>query len=149
MFVSPILSINSTLVANVRNKSLDLPVILESELSKEEVGTMALVDSGAGGNFIDATFARMMKMDRTPLDAPLKVYNVDGTRNKIGTISEKVVVTLKVQGRNTRTELLVTGLGWKKVILGHPWLVELNPDIDWRKGTLRWRHNRPESSRDT
>jgi hypothetical protein len=75
------------------------------------------------------------------------VYNVDGTRNKIGTISEKVVVTLKVQGKNTRTELLVTGLGRKKVILGYPWLVDLNPDIDWRKGILRWRHDRPGSSR--
>ena len=97
---------------------------------KEEVGAMALVNSGAGGNFINATFARLMNMERTPLETPLKVYNVDGTRNKIGTISEKVVVTLKVQGRNTRTELLVTRLGQKKVILGYPWLVELNLDID-------------------
>jgi hypothetical protein len=123
-----------------------LPVILECTHTKEEVGAMALVDSGAGGNFIDATFARLMKMDTVPLEQPLKVYNVDGTRNKIGTISEKVVVTLKTQGRHTRTELLVTRLGRKKVILGYPWLVKLNPDIDWRKGTLRWRKDGPESS---
>ena len=32
--------------------------------------------------------------------------------------------------------------------MGYPWLVELNPDIDWRKGTLRWRKDRPESSKD-
>ena len=110
MFVSPIVSINNSLVANVCNKSLDLPVILECVRSKEEVGVMALVDSGAGGNFIDATFARLMKLDTVLLERSLKVYNVDGTRNKIGTILEKVVVTLKAQGRNTRIELLVTGV---------------------------------------
>jgi hypothetical protein len=98
---------------------------------------MALVDSGAGGNFIDATFARLMKLERTPLEQSLKVYNVDGTRNKIMTILEKVVVTLKIQGRNSRMEFLVTGLGWKKVILGHLWLVKLNLDINWRKRTLQ------------
>ena len=88
-FVSPTLPINSTLVANVRNKSLDFPVILKCRLSKEEVRAMALVNSGAGGNFIDATFTRLMKLEHTPIENPLKVYNVDGTRNKIGTISEK------------------------------------------------------------
>jgi hypothetical protein len=107
---------------------------------------MALVDSGAGGNFIDATFARLMRLEQTPIEQPLKVYNMDGTRNKIGTILEKVVITLKVQGRNLCTELLVTGLGQKKVILEHPWVVKLNLDINWRKGTLRWRNERAESS---
>ena len=99
-----------------------MPVILECPTTKEEVGAMALVDSGAGGNFIDATFARLMELKTTLLDKPVKVYNINGSQNKIGTISEKVVVTLKVRGRKTRMDLLVTGLGQKKVILGYPWL---------------------------
>ncbi|KAF9522307.1 hypothetical protein CPB83DRAFT_777263, partial [Crepidotus variabilis] len=37
------------------------------------------------------------------------------------------------------TRFYVTGLGKQKVILGFPWLTDQNPDIDWRKGTLRWR----------
>ena len=114
---------------------------------EEPVGVMALVDSGAGGNFIDKTFAKHMGFETEKLDKPLRVYNVDGTKNKKGTISEKVVVILETKGRKTRMELLVTSLGRKQVILGYPWLVALNPDIDWRKGTLRWRNNQPESSK--
>ena len=72
---------------------------------------------------------------------------MDGTKNKKGTISEKIVVMLETKGRKMRMELLVTGLEWKQVILGYPWLVALNPDIDWRKGTLQWRNNQPESSK--
>ena len=111
MFVSPILSINSVLVANVVNKSLDLPILLQSDEIEEPVGVMALVDSGAGGNFIDKTFARLMGFETEKLDKPLRAYNVDGTKNKKGTISEKVVVVLETKGKKTRMELLVTGLG--------------------------------------
>jgi hypothetical protein len=75
----------------------------------------------------------------TPLEDPIKVYKVDGTRNKEGTITDSVRVMLEVQGRTMRVDLLVTGLGRNKVILGLPWLEGMNPDIDWRRGVLTWR----------
>ena len=34
---------------------------------------------------------------------------------------------------------MVTGLGKQKVILGFPWFEEMNPEINWKKGTLTWR----------
>ena len=36
------------------------------------------------------------------------------------------------------TWLMVTGLGKQKVILGFPWFEEMNPEINWKKGTLNW-----------
>ena len=35
-------------------------------------------------------------------------------------------------------ELLVTGLGKERIILGFPWLQEQNPDINWRTGEFSW-----------
>ena len=34
---------------------------------------------------------------------------------------------------------MVTGLGKQKVILGFPWFEEMNPEINWKEGTLAWR----------
>jgi hypothetical protein len=42
--------------------------------------------------------------------------------------------------RQTRTHnLLVTGLGKQKIILGYPWFKQTNPDINWKECTLTWR----------
>jgi hypothetical protein len=60
MSMTPTLSIN--LVQSQRkNKHFDLPIILSSAVHDlEEVGTRALVDSGAKQNFIYVNFAKMM-----------------------------------------------------------------------------------------
>jgi hypothetical protein len=44
-----------------------------------------------------------------------------------------------VNGKPIMLKLLVTGLGKQRVILGHPWLKENNPDINWQTGRLIWR----------
>jgi hypothetical protein len=47
-------------------------------LSKQAVET--LIDSSAGGLFIDQKFAKNFEINY--LDEPVKAYNVDGTENK-------------------------------------------------------------------
>jgi hypothetical protein len=64
---------------------------------------------------------------------------VDGTKNKTGLITESVVLDLTINGKTTTTELMVTGLGKQKIILGFPWLNEHNPDIDWKTGKITWK----------
>jgi hypothetical protein len=64
---------------------------------------------------------------------------VDGTENKRGTIKTYVKLDLEINGRKTNTELLVTGLGKERIILGFPWLNEHNPDINWKNGEFSWR----------
>ena len=72
-----------------------------------------------------------------------RVYNVDGTPNKWGTIRYYVDLKIEVHGQTQKERLLVTGLGKHRIILGLPWLCETNPIIDWRKGTLEWREQEP------
>ena len=96
----------------------------------QNVETLALIDSGAGGKFIDQNFAKANGFELHKLDTPLRAYNVDGTENKRGTIKSFVKLNLEINGRKTTTELLVTGLGKERIILGFPWLNEQNPNIN-------------------
>ena len=43
-----------------------------------------LIDCSAGGLFIDQNFAKRFKVKH--LEEPIKAFNVDGTKNKKGTI---------------------------------------------------------------
>jgi len=54
-------------------------------------------------------------------------------------ITDFVRLMVEVQGMYMRVNLLVAGLGRNKVILGLSWLEDVNPDINWKKGTLKWR----------
>ena len=108
-------------------------IILEG---KKNVETLALIDSGAGGKFIDQNFAKKEQLETKDLEKPLVVYNVDGTLNKTGTIRKYIDLPIIINGRKTMERLLVTGLGKLKIILGFPWLNEQNPVIDWKLSTV-------------
>ena len=69
--------------------------------------------------------------------------NIDGTLNKTGTITSYVDLAVKIDGRIMDIQLLVTGLGNKRIILRFPWLNECNPDINWRTREFKWRNLRP------
>ena len=121
------------------------------EISSDEQGETkiikGLLDSGASGKFIDQNYTRTLGVKTKNLDKMIKVYNVDRTHNKQGTIRKYGEVNLKVHGWKWFHRLLVTGLGKQKIILGFTWLKEENPSINWRKGTLRWR-NSPNKSKE-
>ena len=51
------------------------------------IKTSALIDLGAGGTFLNKTFARKHNITLTRLPKPIPVYNVDGTWNKQGAIT--------------------------------------------------------------
>ena len=107
---------------------------MESE--GKNVETPGLIDSGAGGKFIDQNFAIEEGLETKDLENPLVVYNVDGTLNKKGTIRKYVELPMTINGKKTLERLMVTGLGKLKIILGFPWLNEQNPVIDWKIGTV-------------
>jgi Reverse transcriptase (RNA-dependent DNA polymerase) len=65
--------------------------------------------------------------------------NVDGTKNKQGTIRYYTDLDLQVNSKTNMERFLITGLGNQKIILGLPWLREHNPEINWKEGTLQWR----------
>ena len=117
-----------------------LPMKISSEKQKEiEIVEEGFLDCGATGKFIDQIYARSKGLELEPLDKPIKVYNVDGTMNKRGTIRYYADLNIEIHGKVCKERFLVTGLGKQRIILGFPWLKKMNPIIDWQKGTLNWR----------
>jgi hypothetical protein len=117
-----------------------LPMKISSEKQKGiEIVEEGFLDCGATGKFIDQNYAKDKGLNTKPLENPIKVYNVDGTLNKRGTIRRYVDLNIEIHGRICKERFFITGLGRQKIILGFPWLTKMNPIIDWQKGTLEWR----------
>ena len=140
----PSIYIFNILVANVVNKSISLPISLEQK--KRTTETNALLDTGAGGIFIDQNFTRSQGFFIQKIAEPLEAFNVNGTKNKKGTIKHYVDLKLKIGNRNTTTQFMVIGLGKQNIILSFPWFQEYNPEINWNTGIINWRKDQDETS---
>jgi len=139
MPVSPCLDIFNVSTGRIESNSLSIPIQISGKTEKEIVETLALIDSRAGGEFIDQNYARNSGLDIQQLEKPLKVFNVDRTSNKQGTIKHFVQLDITVNGRQEKIKLFMTGLGKQRIILGFPWLNKHNPEINWQTGELNWR----------
>ena len=82
------------------------------------VETKALIDCGAGGEFVDEQFAKETNLKIRKLLVPIEALNVDGTKNKKGLITTFVKAEVTVNGKSVTLKLLVTGLGKQKIIFG-------------------------------
>src|SRR6201996_9570085 len=100
-----------------------------------------MVDSGATSPFIDHKYASKHKMTKIPLEHPILLYNIDGSRNEAGSITHKVRLNLRVGQDREKFNFYISSLGPKKVILGLPWLHHRNPQINWQEGTMQLNAN--------
>ena len=97
-----------------------LPIQITSDNEPGVEIVEGLLDSGASGKFIDSDYAADIHAEKKELQKPIQVYNVDGTPNKLGTITQYVDLTIHEWKKKHR--LFVTGLGNQQIILGFPWL---------------------------
>jgi len=118
---------------DTRGTSLLLPVKIETTDISELHSIKALLDSRATGSFIDRDFVCSKGMNTRILLRNILVFNVDGSPNEAGQISEVVDVVLRYKTHSERTLLAVSGLGKQSLILGYDWLKGHNPKIDWEK----------------
>jgi len=61
---------------------------------------------------------------------------VDGTLNKTGYMNEVINLIVQYGEHSERATFHVTGISQTTIILGHTWLVEHNPEIDWCTGKV-------------
>jgi hypothetical protein len=92
----------------------------------------ALIDCGATGCFIDIEWAKLNNIPMRPLTNPIPVYNVDGTANDAGMITDITDVVLRYDNHSERTQLAVTRLGKQSMILEYNWLCNHNLEINWQ-----------------
>jgi hypothetical protein len=82
--VSPSLSIEHVQVAQIEKNMMTVHILISGESlgQRKIVETTTLLDTGAGGKFINQNFIRNQKIQTKELKYPIKVFNVDGTPNK-------------------------------------------------------------------
>jgi len=104
-----------------------------------EIGTMdtsklhsikALLDCGATRSFINRDFVCSKGMNTWTLSCNIPVFNVNGSPNQAGQISEVMDIVLHYKTHSKRMLLAVSGLGKQSLILGYDWLKDYNPRID-------------------
>jgi len=124
-----------------------LKVGLEKLENHKGVAVKALLDSGATGLFMNATFAKEKGFKMEKLKKPLLVRNVDGTINVGGAITHQVECNMFFKEYMERARMDICNLGKMELILGMLWLAAHNPEIDWEKGEVKMTHCPPIYSR--
>ena len=71
MLISPVLDIYSVNITKIMSNSISIPILINHNESEETVKTLGLLDSGAGGQFIDQNYARKAGFEIKKLDKPL------------------------------------------------------------------------------
>ena len=79
-----------------RYRSLRVPVSIRTSCFKAD--KQALVDSGATNNFMSPNFARKMGLGMKKLDNPRKIFNIDDTENKSGSITHYLDLDVLTKG---------------------------------------------------
>ena len=100
------------------------------------VETRALIDSGASISCIDWGFVRKNRIPTKRLKKPIQARNADNSVNFRGVIRFTTTLFLDIGGITRRATLYVMNLGNENVILGLPWLKDVNPSIDWVNKTI-------------
>jgi hypothetical protein len=84
MSVSPSISIKHVQVTQIEKNTINVDILIlgESLGQKRSIKTTTLLDTRAGGKFINQNFVQNQKIETKELKYPIEVFNVDGTPNK-------------------------------------------------------------------
>jgi hypothetical protein len=122
---------------NTNDSHFRIPLRIKNKNSN--IDTAAMIDSGATARFMNKDFAKKHWIQTRPLKKPIEVFNIDGTPNQAGRIERFARLDVTIDGFKGSTDFLVTDLGEENLILGLPWLREVNADVNWEEGSLRLR----------
>jgi len=135
------LSVNTL---DARKTSIILPIEVGTTDTSEVHSVKVLLDSRATGNFIDRDFVQTKDINTRSISRPIPVYNVDGSPNEAGQISEVVDVVLRYKTHSERTLLTVSSLRRQNMILGYTWLKDHNPEVNWQTGEVQMNRCSPQ-----
>ena len=129
---------------DARGMSIILPIEISNTDTSEVHSIKVLLDSRATGNFIDKDFVHTKGISTQNIFRPIPVFNVDGSPNKAGQISEVVDVVLCYKTHSERMLLAVSNLRKQSMILGYTWLKDHNPEVNWQTGEVQMNQCPPQ-----
>ena len=94
------------------------------------------MDFGATDNFIHPRLIRRLALGTQKLECSRKIWNINGTNNKAGRITEYVDLSVQTGTKQNKMRFLITDLGHEDLILGYPWLATFEPKFSWADGTI-------------
>jgi len=103
----------------------------------KDVTIKVLLDSGVTEIFIDRKIAARHGFKLQKLERPIAVRNVDGTNNSGGAITHQIEVNIYYKNYIKRMRMDICDLGKTEIILGMPWLVAHNSEINWKMGEVK------------
>ncbi|KAJ9516908.1 hypothetical protein QJQ45_027301 [Haematococcus lacustris] len=100
--------------------------------------TRILVDGGATASFIDIDFCTRHAVDTASKHDPDWIRLADGHQQESTALIPDARIRMSTyKGKQT---LHCTKLHGFDIILGKPWLAELNPHIDWKRNIMTFKH---------
>ena len=105
--------------------------LIEPSHTLKAVDTCTLIDSGASISCLDWGLVRKHSLPTTWLDKLIYAQNANNSINSKGVICFTSTLFLNVEGIAQKVTFHVISLGNKNVILGLPWLKEVNPTVNW------------------
>ncbi len=144
----PELDPTSPTIIGSGSRQFNIPITLQTLDDHRTFPVEAtLVDSGVTeAGVIDTNYVSEHRINMVKVAKPIATANADGTPNTGGTIKHYVPFQMKVGSHEETINLLVTRLSSNHVFLGHEWLSLHDPEISWRKKTLRFTRCPPECS---
>lgn len=70
-----------------------------------------MLDSGASTLFINKHFVEKYRVKTRKLTKPIEVYNIDGTLNQAGLITDVAVLNLEVRDHKEKAVFTITDIG--------------------------------------
>ncbi len=132
---------NPAAVSVFPKSTTNLEIDVTLEFNGRIIETVALIDSGAAGNFIDVSFAKSNNIPLVPCDSHLAVAALDGRPLGSGCIqftTEDIQLSIGVL-HTEDIRLFVFQSPQNPIILGLPWLEQHNPSISWTERQItRW-----------
>jgi hypothetical protein len=92
------LKCNSVYLTHYR--SMKIPVSFQTLYARAD--KQILVDSRAMDNFIDPRLIKRLGLRSLRLERPRKIWNIDGTNNKAGMISDYLDLNVQSGNKNTK-----------------------------------------------
>ena len=99
---------------------------------------LALLDSGCTGTTMDQQFAKEKGLETHKLPRPIPVYNVDGSIDQAGSITEFAIVELTINDHKEQIAMGLSQLSTHAIFLGYDWLQKHNPIVNWWEHTLKF-----------
>ena len=105
------------------------------------IKAVALIDSGAQGNYISARYMKERHIPWQQKGMPYRLSTVEGKEVEYGSgIVDKETGPLQVNilGTTDYINFDITDIAEHQLILGIPWLRRRNPRIDWTTDQIYW-----------